>query len=611
MSSRVQKGNTVFRPLAKARSRTTAPSISRQPSAIPEFLSESSNTQASFPLLPTSSSLPNLSEVDQAVINASVLSETLLQDSQITSPLSTIPESSARGPANPTLILSPSVVAPPRPKPAVPIVVGTRPPRPTPSIPSIIPVPSSTANPIAQSQSRSVVPPSIQVSRAQQAATTSVPVPVHANLSINGSGSSESLNTSNNVPTDSIRTPADATSSISADPSILDSQTQETAPKTRRRKKNEDGGPKKTKKRRTKSTDLEDTEDERERSSSKQPRSRASSVTPRPRKWAPSVPPYDPDADPGEDVDPTTITMADLCVDTGQGRVSRKAAEILSHHAAWKTQNREKRARMKALMEARKYGREEEEEEQHQDGTQDDATASELPTAGLATSSENNPPNAVDSAANFDYSQDLATSRFNVQVRIGPNGEMVIDEESLVVDRVENDGTENYTHVVESDHTKFVNSGTYSKRFRGSRWSAEETELFYDALSQYGENYELIAYVLPGRDRKSCKNKFKAEDKKNHARINHCLANSTPVDVKTLSRMTGKDFSGPVPEIRAPPPPPQIAAPEVEEDDAATQNEGPSRPTKKRSRSKSQGLNDSDVVVIGDAANFDESSNGA
>lgn len=51
----------------------------------------------------------------------------------------------------------------------------------------------------------------------------------------------------------------------------------------------------------------------------------------------------------------------------------------------------------------------------------------------------------------------------------------------------------------------------------------------YQALSQYGENYELIAYVLPGRDRKSCKNKFKVEDKRNLARINHCLNNSIPV----------------------------------------------------------------------------------
>ena len=67
-----------------------------------------------------------------------------------------------------------------------------------------------------------------------------------------------------------------------------------------------------------------------------------------------------------------------------------------------------------------------------------------------------------------------------MQVRIGANGETIIDEESLFVNRDEEDDTQNYTHVEESDTTKFVNSLTYSKKTRGSRWSAEETDLFFD-----------------------------------------------------------------------------------------------------------------------------------
>lgn len=92
------------------------------------------------------------------------------------------------------------------------------------------------------------------------------------------------------------------------------------------------------------------------------------------------------------------------------------------------------------------------------------------------------------------------------------------------------------------------------------------------ALQQFGENYELISYVLPGRDRKACKNKFKAEDKRNSNRITWCLKNRRPygmylsflhhnpvspfplTDMQTLSRMTGKDFSGPTPIIKAPTP---------------------------------------------------------
>lgn len=218
--------------------------------------------------------------------------------------------------------------------------------------------------------------------------------------------------------------------------------------------------------------------------SSKRPKSR--STTPRQRRSrGPSLPPYDPSADPGEDIDPTVITMATLCSDTGQGRVSSKAAEILSNHAAWKARNRERRARMRAMMEAKKYGRTVDGELEQMDRQsnplaegEDRSVNGTGPSAGARTS-------GADEETGIDYSQQMETSRFNVQVRIGPNGETIIDEESLVVDRAENEDISDYTHVVESDHTKFVNSGTYGKRYRGSRWSAEETELFYN-VSQLG-----------------------------------------------------------------------------------------------------------------------------
>lgn len=137
------------------------------------------------------------------------------------------------------------------------------------------------------------------------------------------------------------------------------------------------------------------------------------------------------------------------------------------------------------IMEARKYGRNEDgEDNQGVRGTEPtlEQTASANATPGPSTeSSAGAAPAAEDtSGGGFDYSQNVSTTRYNVQVRIGPNGEMIIDEESLFVDRNAEEDTTEYTHLEESDATKFVNSGTYAKRFRGSRWSAEETELFYD-----------------------------------------------------------------------------------------------------------------------------------
>jgi transcription factor TFIIIB component B'' len=172
--------------------------------------------------------------------------------------------------------------------------------------------------------------------------------------------------------------------------------------------------------------------------------------------------------------------MATLCSDTGQGRVSSKAAEILSNHAAWKTRNRERRVRMRAMMEAKKYGRTIDEELDQVDRPSNPPAEGEERSANNAVSSTNARTSGADEETGIDYSQHMQTSRFNVQVRIGPNGETIIDEDSLVVDRAENEDTSHYTHVIESDHTKFVNSGTYGKRYRGSRWSTEETELFYN-----------------------------------------------------------------------------------------------------------------------------------
>ena len=197
-------------------------------------------------------------------------------------------------------------------------------------------------------------------------------------------------------------------------------------------------------------------------------------------------------------------------------------------------------------MEAKKYGK----------ALDSEATSNPTPSTPIdppppqVATDEPAPPSAPPAGNNdFDYSQTMSSSKFNVQVRIGPNGDTVVDEESLYVDNSAEQDTHDYTHVEESDTTKFVNSATHSKKLRGSRWSGMETELFYDvrsflmlhlkrfteasyqALSQFGENYELISYVLPGRDRKACKNKFKAEDKRNPGRINQCLKNRVPYGV--------------------------------------------------------------------------------
>ncbi|KZV74887.1 hypothetical protein PENSPDRAFT_572482 [Peniophora sp. CONT] len=329
---------------------------------------------------------------------------------------------------------------------------------------------------------------------------------------------------------------------------------------------------------------------------------------------------FDADADPGEELDPTVVTMADLCEDTGQGRVSSKAAQIFDNHANWKRANRERRARMRAISERKKYGLKDDEGEGEGEQAANKGEPEEVAVPGsppaeveedhFGAFDADADGEAVDDEDDFDYSAVGGGSKFAPRFRIGPNGETIIDDTSLHVDRDEEAETAGYQHVEESDATKFTNSSTYGKKVHGSRWSAEETEMFFDALRQFGENYELISYVLPGRDRKQCKNKFKSEDKKNSARIDECLKNRTAIDMETLSRLTGKDFSGPTPVIRAKTPPnlagmdPSAAA--VADDTSTVRKQsstpGPSEKAGKRAgKKKANAKADDGVEILGAA----------
>ncbi|KAG5724733.1 Transcription factor TFIIIB component B'' [Termitomyces sp. T112] len=564
MTSRVQKGGPIFRPVkSRARPEINQPAPADNPGNV---------QHVSSPLLPTS--LPASSETlsaDAAVASAS--------------PPNVIPSTTSV----PAARIPPNISAPP------PVLSRRNTPAPPTLITRVTHIPVNTNSPFMPSlHSTSSVQNSFAGSQQMTSNSLMLPAPGAENIPFSSSNAklSDNLRSSTTKTTNTASNPV---STLGGEQIVKDSVTKSTGISSSTSR----GTPAK-RKRKTTDSEVEGTDDDivkfaatkRKRHGSAAPRSR--------RSRGPSLPPFDPNADPGEEIDPTVVTMASLCSDTGQGRVSSKAAEILSNHAAWKLQNREKRTRMKALMELKKYGREEEAEALEAAQV---SPINKVPEGAATDSSQDrtitSPAIGDDTGNEFDYTQDLTTSRFNVQVRIGPNGETVIDEESLVVDRVEAEDTTNYTHVVESDHTKFVNSGSYGKRYRGSRWSAEETELFFDALSQYGENYELIAYVLPGRDRKSCKNKFKTEDKKNPARINHCLNNNRPVDIATLSRMTGKDFSGPVPEIRVPTPQPLIQPEAFSAETEAAAVELVRKNPKKR---KSQ-LDDG-AVVVGDADSF-------
>lgn len=116
---------------------------------------------------------------------------------------------------------------------------------------------------------------------------------------------------------------------------------------------------------------------------------------------------------------------------------------------------------------------------------------------------------------------DASTSRASLvpQVTVGADGRIVIAETSLVVQAQEQLPER---RVVTEEHF-MLNSTTYSNRLSNERWTAEDTELFYKALSQFGTDFTLISHLFPGRQRPHLKNKFKRESKRNPKRVDEAL----------------------------------------------------------------------------------------
>lgn len=133
------------------------------------------------------------------------------------------------------------------------------------------------------------------------------------------------------------------------------------------------------------------------------------------------------------------------------------------------------------------------------------------------------------------------------QVRLGPDGEIILDERSLVIDTSETKRNKsqlaNAPIIIENSSTT-VNYGSWRKRPRAGRWSVKETARFYRALNMLGTNFSLMVKLFPGRDRIDLKRKFKSEEKTNPSLVDKIIATQIPFDISQFMDEEDEDSSG-------------------------------------------------------------------
>ena len=107
----------------------------------------------------------------------------------------------------------------------------------------------------------------------------------------------------------------------------------------------------------------------------------------------------------------------------------------------------------------------------------------------------------------------------------------------------------NWEVIDEREGDQFVNSASRSKQRRTQRWSAEETERFFQAISQWGTDFEMITRLFPHRTRREIKSKWTKESRQNPKRLDDAFSRRVAVDLTAYGHAAGVDLSGPPPEI--------------------------------------------------------------
>lgn len=124
------------------------------------------------------------------------------------------------------------------------------------------------------------------------------------------------------------------------------------------------------------------------------------------------------------------------------------------------------------------------------------------------------------------------------QIMIGANGEIIIDEKSLLIessDVAKNREVLKNSRVIDGDNLDSPYA-TYRRAKKYKGWSNVETLRFYKAINTIGTDFSMMVQLFPGRTRQDLKVKFKAEERRNKDLIDKAVYNPITFDLTDMLR---------------------------------------------------------------------------
>ncbi|KAK7074960.1 hypothetical protein SK128_012666 [Halocaridina rubra] len=133
---------------------------------------------------------------------------------------------------------------------------------------------------------------------------------------------------------------------------------------------------------------------------------------------------------------------------------------------------------------------------------------------------------------------------FAPQVKIGPNGQIILDEQSIKIQTTaakNRDEILSKAEVVEETNDTAHYGKWSKKRRRSCEWTEKETARFYKALSTVGTDFSLMETLFKWRSRAELKTKFKKEERNNRFLVDRALKDCTQFDFSLFEEESDYD----------------------------------------------------------------------
>lgn len=126
------------------------------------------------------------------------------------------------------------------------------------------------------------------------------------------------------------------------------------------------------------------------------------------------------------------------------------------------------------------------------------------------------------------------------QVKVGPDGQLIIDEQSLVIEQTDARREEEIlTSNVTIEDDNFHSGGFYKRHKRSKEWPKWETFKFYRVLNVVGTDFLLMQTLFPNRSRQEIKQKYKKEERVNRQLVEKALKYHQEFDTDMLQEELG------------------------------------------------------------------------